>query len=227
MGDKVKEATAVVIGSAPCGSWENLKRYPLEGAYMIAADGGRISAEQAGLSIDWYTGDGDSGGFAAGLSGEVLPVEKDVTDLEAAVQHALANGFQRIVLWGASGGRGDHHLANLQLLEQIALQGGQGLFLDSVNEVRYLDPGSVHIPNDPPYRYLGLIPLDAQLHGVSIQGTKYLLHEATVPRGSTRTVSNEILDGFEAEITIGTGAALLVRSVPLWEKNSGSKTESI
>lgn len=217
MGEQVKKPV-LIIGSAPCADLENLKRYPLHDAFVIAADGGRNSAERAGWQVDWYVGDGDSGGSAAGLSGQVLPVEKDVTDLEAAVQHALAMGLQQIFLWGVSGGRGDHHLANLQLLEQIAARGGQGTFLDDMNEVRYVGPGSILVPNDPPYHYLGLIPLDAKLCGVSITGVKYPLHDATVFRGTTLTVSNEISLGKQANITIGTGAALLVRSVPLPDK---------
>lgn len=213
MGDEVT-SRAVIIGSAPCESWDNLKRYSTAGAYVIAADGGRIRAEEAGLSVDWYVGDGDSGGFSAGLPSEILPAEKDVTDLEAAIHHALEQKRQTILIWGASGGRADHHLANLQLLEQIAQRGSQGIFLDAVNEVRYLRPGYWRIPNDPPYRYLGIIPLDAVLTGVSIRGVKYPLDGATVIRGTTLTVSNEILPGREAELTIGSGAALLVRSVP-------------
>ena len=213
MGDKVI-SRALIIGSVPCESWENLGRYPTAGAYIIAADGGRVWAEQAGFSVDWYVGDGDSGGFSDGLPSEILPVEKDVTDLEAAVHHALERNIRTILLWGASGGRADHHLANLQLLEQIARQGGQGIFLDAINEVRYLGPGRHQIPNDPPYRYLGIIPLDAQLTGVCIRGVKYPLDGVTVNRGTTLTVSNEILPGCEAELTIGSGAALLVRSVP-------------
>lgn len=225
MGDKVM-SRAVIIGSAPWEDWKNLQRYPLENAYIIAADGGRVCAEQVGLSIDWYVGDGDSGGFATGLPGEVLPEEKDVTDMEAAVQHALAQNVRTILLWGASGGRADHHLANLQLLEQIAEQGSYGIFLDAMNEVRYLKPGRYHLPNDPPYRYLGIIPLDARLTGVSIRGVKYPLDCETVVRGSTRTVSNEILPGCDAELTIGTGAALLVRSVPIFTVGRTKETES-
>lgn len=225
MGDEVT-SRAVIIGSAPCESWENLRRYPTEGAYIIAADGGRIWAEQSGLSIDWYVGDGDSGGFSAGLPSEILPAEKDVTDLEAAVHHALERNIQTILIWGASGGRADHHLANLQLLEQIAQRGSQGIFLDAANEVRYLCPGRYQIPNDPSYRYLGIIPLDARLTGVSIQGVKYPLDSATVIRGTTLTVSNEILPGCHAELTIGSGAALLVRSVPIAPSDRTEKTES-
>lgn len=225
MGDEVT-SRAVIIGSAPCESWENLNRYPTKGAYIIAADGGRVWAERAGLTVDWYVGDGDSGGFSAGLPSEVLPVEKDVTDLEAAVHHALERNIQHILLWGASGGRADHHLANLQLLEQIAQRGSQGIFLDAVNEVRYLRPGRYQIPNDPPYRYLGIIPLDARLTGVSIRGVKYPLDGATVRRGTTLTVSNEILPGCSAELTLGSGTALLVRSVPMERSGRAEKTES-
>ena len=81
--------------------------------------------------------------------------------------------------------------------------------------MRCLRPGRYRIPNAPRYKYLGIIPLDAQLTGVSIEGVKYPLTCETVLRGSTRTVSNEILDGCDAEVTIGTGSALLVRSGPI------------
>lgn len=225
MGDKMI-ARAVIIGSAPWKSEENLRRYPLEGAYIIAADGGRIRAEQMELSIDWYVGDGDSGGFPAGLPSEILPAEKDVTDLEAAVQYALERNAHTIVLWGVSGGRADHHLANLQLLEQISEQGSQGIFLDERNEVRYLRPGRYRISNEPRYRYLGIIPLDARLTGVSIDGVKYPLTDATVLRGTTLTVSNEILPGCTAELTIDTGAALLVRSDPIFAADGTKETET-
>ena len=215
MGGQMRDR-ALIVGSADNMSHENLWRYPVLDAYLIAADGGRHTAEQLGLSIDWYIGDGDSGGSPEGLTGTILPVIKDVTDLEAAVQRALEQGFRILYLWGVSGGRMDHHLANLQILEQIAQAGGEGIFLDETNEVRYLSPGNYTIANDPSYRYLGIIPLDACLNGVSITGTKYTLSDATVRRGTTLTVSNEILKDQTAQISIGSGAALLVRSVPVF-----------
>lgn len=220
MGGQVTDR-ALIIGSALQEGWENLWRYPIRDAYLIAADGGRQAAERMGLSIDWYVGDGDSGGSAEGLPGVILPAEKDVTDLEAGIQHALEQGFQTIYLWGASGGRADHHLANLLMLERIAQAGKEGVFLDAVNEVRYLSPGSYIIPNDPPYRYLGILPLDEYLTDVSIVGTKYTLSGATVLRGTTLTVSNEILPDQAAKLAIGTGAALLVRSEPVFSHRAG------
>lgn len=215
MGGQVK-TRALVIGSAPQYDWKNLWRYPVRDAYLIAADGGRRAAEKMGLSVDWYVGDGDSGGSGEGVPGTVLPGEKDLTDLEAGVQCALKKGLRTILLWGVSGGRMDHHLANLQMLEQVARSGSTGIFLDPVNEVRFLSPGQYEISNDPAYRYLGIIPLDACMTDVSIRGVKYPLSHATVERGYTRTVSNEILPGETARLSIGTGAALLVRSDPVF-----------
>lgn len=43
---------------------------------MLCCRWGRLRAEQAGVPVHWYVGDGDSGGFAAGLPSEVLPVEE-------------------------------------------------------------------------------------------------------------------------------------------------------
>ena len=67
MGGQVMER-ALIVGSAQFASQKNLWRYPVRDAYVIAADGGRHTAEQLGLSIDWYIGDGDSGGSSEGAS---------------------------------------------------------------------------------------------------------------------------------------------------------------
>lgn len=104
MGDEVT-SRAVIIGSAPCENWDNLKRYSTAGAYVDRRRRRTNPAEEAGLSVDWYVGDGDSGGFSARLPSEILPAEKDVTDLEAAIHHALEQKRQTILIWGASGGR--------------------------------------------------------------------------------------------------------------------------
>ena len=216
MGEQMTRQV-LVVGSAPQDSCDNLWRYPIQNAWVIAADGGRRTAEQLGLTVRWYVGDGDSGGCAEGVPGTVLPAEKDLTDLEAAIQFALERGCPTLYLWGVSGGRADHHLANLHLLEQIKRADTEGILLDPVNEVRCLLPGRYDISNHPPYRYLGLIPLDSRLTGVSLQGVKYPLSNATLSRGSTLTVSNEILPGKNATISIETGTALLVRSIPLFK----------
>ncbi|MCD7761230.1 MAG: thiamine diphosphokinase [Clostridiales bacterium] len=213
MGESRKKR-AVLIGasshSLPPGLAEEI--HPDD--FIICADGGRDVAEQLGLRPDWYVGDNDSGGRPEGLPATLLPSEKDVSDMEMAVDQALRLGYRELLLLGCTGGRGDHHLANLGLLEQIDQRGGHGILMDRTNEVRFLGPGSYRMENRPKYHYLGLIPLDATVTGVTITGVRYPLNQFTLCRGSTRSVSNEILPGATAEITVQTGHVYLIRSQP-------------
>ncbi|MCD7735226.1 MAG: thiamine diphosphokinase [Clostridiales bacterium] len=213
MGESRKKR-AVLIGSAsgsiPSGLAERIR----PDDFIICADGGRELAEQLGLRPDWYVGDNDSGGRPEGLPATLLPSEKDVSDMEMAVDQALQLGYRELLLMGCAGGRGDHHLANLGLLEQIDQRGGHGILLDRTNEVRFLGPGSYQIENRPKYHYLGLIPLDATVTGVTLTGVRYPLDDFTLRRGSTRSISNEILPGNTAGITIRDGHVYLIRSQP-------------
>lgn len=205
---------AILIGAAP-GALP-LERLALKRPddLLICADGGRKKLEAVGIRPDWYVGDNDSGGTPEGLPSVLLPSEKDVSDLEMAVDKALALGCGELILTGCTGGRLDHCLANLGLLEQIHAHGADGMLLDEANEVRLLTAGVYEIENVPFYRYFGLIPLDAKLSGVTLLGVKYPLRDAELYRGSTRSISNEILPGQKAVIRFSGGTALLIRSQP-------------
>ena len=140
-----------------------------------------------------------------------LPVEKDMTDLQAAMDQALSMGISRLLLCGCTGGRLDHTASNLLLLEWLADRGGDGMILDEDNEVRLLSPGTFQIEDEPHYHYLSLVPLDRRVSGVTLKGMKYPLQQAELVRGDTLSVSNE--PGQQMmEITISHGRALLIRS---------------
>ena len=115
--------TALIFGSIPCPSWDFLE--PLRGQVtVICADGGTLCAQAAGFRAEVYVGDSDSGGVPpAGARQVLLPAEKDLTDLQAAYQCARDGGFRRMVFTACTGGRQDHHLANLQLLETALEEG--------------------------------------------------------------------------------------------------------
>lgn len=207
-----KNGRAVIIGAAPCDNLDYLRRYLREDDFLICADGGRVNAEKAGLTPNWYVGDGDSGGWGDGLPSMNLPAEKDFTDSEAAVYQALKMGYHSLLLCACTGGRQDHHIANLFLLEAIHRQGGEGILLDEKNEIRYLVAGRYEVPNDPPYFYMGLLPIDAQLEHVTLRNVKYEVTDRTFARWDTLGVSNEILSGRNAVIEFSKGCAFLVRS---------------
>ncbi len=205
---------ALIFGAAPVEDWGFLQPYLEQhrDALVLCADGGALHAAALGLRPDFLIGDWDSGGKESGqVPCMTLPAEKDFTDLQAAVSHALSLGAEELLLCGCTGGRLDHTASNLMLLEWIAARGGRAIIVDGDNEARLLAEETLRLTNRPPYRYLSLIPLDTRVEGVTLEGVKYPLQNAALTRGDTFTVSNEPA-GEEMTLTVGRGHALLIRS---------------
>lgn len=203
---------AVLVGAARCGNLDYLRPYLTGEDLIVCADGGRRTAERCGLRPDVYVGDGDSGGSGARLDALLLPAEKDFTDMEAALHRAVELGCRRLLLCACTGGRADHHLANVYLLERAWELGAQALLVDEWNEIRFVTAGSYRVVNEPRCRYLGLLPLDRALEDVSLSGVKYPVEHRRFCRTATLGVSNEILPGESASVRIGAGRGLLIRS---------------
>ena len=205
----------LIFGSVPCDNWSFLRPYLAGRRWKVfCADGGVRNAQAAGMTPDFLIGDWDSGGAPEdGVPCITLPAEKDMTDLQAAADQAMSMGCRQLLLCGCTGGRLDHTASNLVLLEWIADRGGQGMIVDSSNEVRLLEPGRLTLENSPAYRYLSLIPLDRTVSGVTLRGMKYPLEQARLTRGDTLSVSNEPRSA-TMEVEITCGRALLIRSLP-------------
>lgn len=201
--------TALIFGSAGYADWSFLE--PLRGrCSAICADGGLRLAGEAGFKPDVYIGDGDSGGAPRlGTAAVVLPPEKDLTDLQAAYEYARDRGFRTAVFTACTGGRQDHHLVNLALLERAWEDGIHAFILDPWNEIRYHPGGILRLPAGG-YRYFAILPMDRRLRNVRISGAKYPLDTPEVRRGDSLTVSNEPLG--PVTIEIGEGASWIVRA---------------
>lgn len=200
----------LIFGSCPCSSWEFLREFEAENLVVIAADGGMACAEAAGFHPHVYVGDGDSGGRALpGMETVSLPVEKDLTDLQAAWEWARDRGLKELVFTACTGGRQDHHLSALQLLETAKNDGISAEIRDPGNRIMFLSGETVSFPKGH-WKYFSLIPVDRVLDGVTIRGAKYPLQNATVRRGDSLTVSNEWLEE-QVEITVG-GCCYLIMS---------------
>ncbi len=201
----------LIFGSAPCKDWHFLQSLLTWPDVVIAADGGIHAARAAGFSPDIYVGDGDSGGAPEpGISCITLPAEKDWTDLEAAYVWARDHGVRDLILTGCSGGRLDHYLSALGLLETAAREGVHAVLLDEKNRAECLMPGTYTLLNHG-YRYFSLVSLDRLLVSVTILGSKYELQGRDVTRGSSLTISNEFT-GETAALSFKEGCCLLVES---------------
>lgn len=201
---------ALIFGAMDHGNWDFLSALRALELKVICADGGVNCAHQAGFLPDFYIGDGDSGGRPPeGVDAVVLPTQKDLTDLQAAWQQAYAMGFRRFYLTGCTGGRQDHHIAALQLLETMADHGCEGTILDPGNEISFLSPGETTFSCGD-FRYFSLLPVDREMT-VSIEGAKFPLSRRRVFRGDSLCVSNEPA-GSTVSVTVHEGCCYLVRA---------------
>lgn len=202
---------AIIFAAAPETDYGYVKTL-LAGvpeAIIVCADGGLRHAQALGLTPQLMITDCDSATDVAGQEVIRLTPEKDDTDMQACVRESIARGCRRLYLVCASGGRLDHMLANLSLLEEAESKGVTCTLVDSRNEVYFHGGGQRCFPNTFHHRYFSIIPLDESLRGVTIQNAKYPLHDAHIKRAGMITISNETL-GDSAQITILEGKAYVV-----------------
>jgi thiamine pyrophosphokinase len=206
---------AVIVASTPELDIAPYLEHISAADLLIAADGGALPLLRAGIMPQVAIGDMDSIG-AAGLAEleahEVVlrrfPREKDETDLELALLYAAAAGATAIDILGALGGRWDHTLANVALLalpelrERRAqlLADGQTLFLVRDSAVLEGQAGDT----------VSLLPLAGAAHGVTTQGLRYPLDDATLSYERARGVSNVLLDP-PGHVSLREGLLLVVQ----------------
>ena len=193
---------------------DGITERPKAGDLCIAADGGYRNAEALGVRIDVLLGDFDTLGEPKDVDEKTeilrVPAEKDFTDTQFAIRTALERGANDIIIIGGLGGRLDHTLSNLSVLEELSSYGIFALITDGQNRVRYLNATSLLVARSP-FRYLSLIAATEKAKGVSIEGCRYPLKNATLVRSVQYAVSNEIT-GNCALISLKRGALYIIES---------------
>ncbi|MGN1127405.1 MAG: thiamine diphosphokinase, partial [Candidatus Flemingiibacterium sp.] len=176
-----------------------------EGSLVIAADSGYNNAKKLGAKPDMLLGDLDSldrTGLGAHELDEleklIVPSIKDDTDTQLAVDTALERGAESIVLIGGLGGRLDHTLSTVFLLEYIADKGAGALVTDGRNRARLMKStgGRQTLRVERGYKYLSLVSLTDTCEGVTVSGVFYPLWDARLMRSYSYAVSNEITADF-------------------------------
>lgn len=194
---------------------ENITERPKADDLRIAADGGYNNARLLGERVDIALGDFDSlGKDADAIPDKVerikVPAEKDETDTQLAVNAALSRGADDIVIIGGLDGRLDHTLSNLAILEAMSEMGVHCVITNGQNRARYIKSTSTLIARSG-FDYLSILAADEKVKGVSIEGCKYPLKNATLSRKFQYAVSNEIV-GNCALISVKKGGVFIVES---------------
>ena len=183
-----------------------------DGDLVIACDRGYAYCERLGVRPDIFVGDFDSfsGAVAPGVTVERLKPEKDDTDSALAVDTALSLGYRKLYLIGGLGGRLDHTLNNVFLLEDIRKKGAECVLTDGKNRAYLAEEKNEIVKNGR--KYVSLIPLDEIVYDVEMRGFFYPFKTEKLLRRRFVTVSNE-LTGDRGEISVGSGTALIVETV--------------
>ena len=177
---------------------------------IICADGGLLIAREIGLSPTYLIGDYDSMEMPD-VDGIIkLPMEKDMTDTEAAIDLAVDKGASSLTILGGLGGRFDHTMGNIGMLAKYSGKLDHIAFVDGQNYVFMLLPGKYSIPaND--YTYLGVISYGCTAEDVTLRGVKYPLTDYRLNNDTSLGVSNEIVSE-AAEVSFSRGKLLIVLS---------------
>ncbi|MBA3927198.1 thiamine diphosphokinase [Listeria rustica] len=140
-----------------------------------------------------------------------FPAEKDETDTEIGLQWALTQKPDLIRIFGATGGRLDHLLANIMMLMQPR-------FLDVISKIELIDrynyikmykPGEYTVSRMPDKKYAAFITM-ADVKKLTLKDFKYPLTEANYPFGAALS-SNEFT-GEQGTFSFQTGLILFIQS---------------
>jgi thiamine pyrophosphokinase len=185
-------------------------------ASVIAADGGLDHVYALGLRVDLLIGDLDSVSASAlararseGVAIDHHAAAKDETDLELALDHVCARGVTRALVLGAGGGRLDHALGNLLLLASeryVSIELDAWIGEATVSVVRVHRRFSLRAGD-----VVSLFAVGAPAFGVTTHGLEYPLHHEMLSPGSSRGISNVVLDG-PIMVEVADGVLLAVQS---------------
>ncbi|WP_409305378.1 thiamine diphosphokinase [Peribacillus sp. SCS-155] len=130
----------------------------------------------------------------------IFPSEKNETDLEIAFNWALTQKPRTINIYGATGGRIDHLMGNIQLLAANDFlereERPEVYIIDNKNKLTVLPPGSYDVKQEPGMKYISFVPVTEEVKGLTLTGFKYPLENSHIKRGSTLCISNELISDY-------------------------------
>ena len=201
-----KRGTCYIVGA---GEFTPFYSTPKEGDYIIAADGGYRYLQKLGVYPDMVIGDFDSLLEKPKHSNLIeLPAEKDDTDMLYALRIGLKKGYKIFYLYGGTGGRFEHTIANLQSLAFLSQHGAVGFLFGQDDVTTILQSPSVCFESQAD-GYISLFSFSEHCSGVCIRGLKYELENASLCQTFPIGTSNEFIQK-ESEIEIAQGMAILV-----------------
>lgn len=188
--------------------------------YVIAVDGGLLHCEKLGIKPDFIIGDFDSLGYVPDGENVIrLNPEKDQTDMYYVFDYFMNNIFSDkinaeyfIHIFGATGGRISHTLANIQSLS-VFME-----YTDNITAYLYDKSETMTCIEKRIFEFekrdKGYVSVLARSDNatISIEGLKYPLKRRKINNSYPLGTSNEFI-GQASKITVHDGEVLII-----WER---------
>ena len=200
----------VIVGGADIRDYGRIRELLTEEMVFIFCDSGLRHMEALGRKPDLIVGDFDSPENPhMDVETIVLPHVKDDTDTVFAVKEALRRGFEEFLLIGVVGGRLDHTLGNVAILLMLDSAGKKAVIADDYSDMEIVSRERALIPDR--YSYFSLLNITGTAKGVTIRNALYPLSDAEITCEYPIGVSNEVLPGKTAEVTVKEGRLLIIK----------------
>lgn len=177
--------------------------------FILCADGGTRHVLALGLTPNLIIGDMDSLPATFNLNPKTFirfPADKNETDLELTINHAITLHPSQILILAALGGRMDQTLANIALLSDPRLSTFDVRLTDGVEEIFFCrDQAKVEGRSGD---IVSLIPWQGEVTGVFTENLRWHLHHETLYPDKTRGISNEMTSNV-ATVSITSGLLLI------------------
>ena len=200
----------VIVGGADINNYGFIREKLRAEDYVIFCDSGLKHLEQLQVQPNLIVGDFDSHENPH-LDAEtiVLPCEKDDTDTVFAVKEAVKRGFDEVLLLGVVGARLDHTLGNVSILLYLDSLGKKGCIIDDYSEMEIVSDQPVSICDQ--YSFFSLLNITGFAKGITITGAKYPLNGGEITCEYQYGISNEVLPGQTARVSVAEGKLLLIK----------------
>lgn len=205
-----KPRRCVIIGGADINNYNFIRKNLNCNDFTVFCDSGLKHLNSLQLEPDLIVGDFDSHENPH-LNVETIefPCEKDDTDTMFAVKEAVKRGFKEFLLIGVVGARLDHTIGNVSILLYLDSMKKKGRIIDDYSEMEIVSGEPVFI--DDSYAFFSLLNISGYAKGITIRDAKYLLENAEITSDYQYGISNEVLPGRKAMVSVKYGKLLLIK----------------
>lgn len=201
----------IIVGGGEC-SVDIIKENIRCNDYIICADSGYDVFSKTSYVPSLVIGDFDSVSVPLPKNVPVvkLPVEKDITDCEAAIDEGFKNGCSSFVILGGTGGRFEHTFANISLIAKTVKNGYECIMVDKKHIFRAIHNSSLRLKYSENTQ-ISVFAFGNKAYGVCERGFHYPLDNYDLDPFEPLGISNDIKGDF-GEISVKNGTLVVIET---------------